>query len=90
MQSIYWNTLVVSMNQKRIKNMTIETKFDLEETVFFISDKKIESSGVKAISCFTDIYNKIFLIEYTLFYMNGTKLKEKDCFKSRQELIESL
>jgi hypothetical protein len=67
--------------------MTINTKFDLNELAYFLSDNKIVSDKIKRIFIEeNDINTKI---EYEL-YDSYNNISEKDLFESKDELINYL
>jgi len=67
--------------------MTINTKFDLNELAYFLSDNKIVSDKIKRIFIEeNDINTKI---EYEL-HDSYNNISEKDLFESKDELINYL
>lgn len=82
--------------------MTVSSKFDYGQRIFWLENNKVESAVVKSID-FGRFY-KINGVEYhsqIMYFVsknkksrtidwNGGGLKEKQCFASKKELIQSL
>lgn len=74
--------------------MTIETKYDVRDIVWFMYNNKIESSPVRKI----DITRKIYLwstvtyVKYklALSYVANIDFEEDELFPTKEELLKSL
>ncbi len=73
--------------------MTIETKFNIHQDVFFLKNNKVESSQITAININAhtcgDAPNRIE-IKYTLQCTATTIETDNEIFHSKEELLESL
>lgn len=76
--------------------MTIETKFEVYDEIFFISNKKVCKSQVRGIkievtSCPQEISTSIiYLCNDDADARVHLKVDENDAFKTKQNLLESL
>ncbi len=75
--------------------MKIETKFDIEDTVFFMYEDKIESGRIYGIYYLKDDkeMKKMYDVEFRRKkdgVLGQTIVKEPEAFLSREDLIETL
>ncbi len=73
--------------------MRIETKFDIDQKVFFMSDNRVQSDEI--ISLNVDVLRnheeggELTIIEYMVGYRNKG-FHEDELFATKQELLDSL
>lgn len=65
--------------------MTLTTKFEIGETVFYLSGNQIEKGQITAIKFFKDRDNS-----YINYRTKSEEFGEKALFKSKEELLKSL
>jgi len=76
--------------------MTIETKFDISDKIFFISNKKSHSSiirGIKVDVAFCPIETNIkitYLCNEDSDARVHIKIEEEDAYKTKEELLQSI
>ena len=68
--------------------MTIETKFDIGDTIWFMQHNKPRKSEVTSISTRTKAVGKATTVLYTP--VNNTDVAEYQVYATQKELIESL
>lgn len=72
--------------------MEIKTKFDIWDTFYFMRDNKIISEQVKYIEI--NVWKNPFFVEkisiYYIYLSDNSKRSQDSCFKTKEELINSL
>lgn len=68
-------------------NFSVNTRFDVGDKVWYISDNKVKETDVTGVSITVDSDENIS-VEYTLHF--NDKISEKLVYSSKEELISSL
>lgn len=70
--------------------MTIKTKFNINESVFFISHNKIQCAIIKGISVYINSLNKQYIKYNIVNSEEGIFIDEEKIFITKQDLLKSL
>ena len=66
--------------------MEVNTKFNINETVWVVSDNKVIQQKVRGIEI--SVEKKVITITYSL--LDDSKYTETELYKTKQELIDAL
>nr|DAK60797.1 MAG TPA: hypothetical protein [Caudoviricetes sp.] len=70
--------------------MKVETKYNVNQTVYFMHENRIKSSEVAIIDINSITNENTTEIKYRVFNLSNFFLLEKELFSSKKELLEYL
>ena len=78
--------VIVNKNTDKVLIMEVNTKFNINETVWVVSDNKVIQQKVRGIEI--SVEKKVITITYSL--LDDSKYTETELYKTKQELIDAL